>query len=332
MTLATSPPTRELVVDERSQGDRLDSLLGRSGLIPSRSQAQRLIADGHVSVNGQAVAKAGLKLAAGDRVRVVIPPAEPSAVQPEDIPLDVVYEDEDLIVINKPPGMVVHPAAGNRTGTLVNALLARAGKLSSIGGVERPGIVHRLDKDTSGLLVVAKNDLAHQSLSRQIAAHAASRRYLALVVGDLAQDSGTIDAPIGRHPTDRKKMAVVAGGGRTAVTHFAVLERFAVGGAKFTLVEARLETGRTHQIRVHLAACGHPVVGDPTYGPKTKLAVAVSFPRQALHAWRLRFAHPRTGASMKFEAPLPADFAGLLRDLRSRQPQPRQGGSPEKND
>lgn len=308
---------RELVVENEADGERLDSFLGRSGLIPSRSQAQRLISGGNVTVNGRAATKAGLRLSTGDHVLLRIPPPEPSTAKPETIPLDIVYEDADLIVVNKPPGMVVHPAAGNRSGTLVNALLAHAGGLSTIGGVERPGIVHRLDKDTSGLLVVAKNDLAHESLSRQIASRTASRRYLALVVGSMPTDSGTIDAPVGRHPSERKKMAVLAAGGKQAVTHFAVLERFALGAEEYTLIEARLETGRTHQIRVHMAACGHPLVGDPVYGPKRKHKV-VSFPRQALHAWRLSFLHPRTGDLMEFEAPLPGDFAALLAAMREQ--------------
>ena len=315
----------ELIADGRAEGERLDSFLGRSGVVPSRSQAQRLIEEGNVTINGRSAAKSGQKLAPGDLVRVAVPPPGPNlAAEPEAIPLDVVYEDEDIIVINKPPGMVVHPAAGTRAGTLVNALLAHANGLSAIGGVERPGIVHRLDKDTSGLLVVAKNDLAHQSLSRQIAGHAAGRRYLALVAGRVGPDSGAIDAAIGRHPVDRMKMAVVDSGGRDAVTHYRVLERFTVGDEQLTLLEARLETGRTHQIRVHMAACGYPLVGDQTYGPRKKRPhPAVSFPRQALHAWRLSLRHPRTGLAMEFEAPLPSDFAEFLTRLRARQ----QGGS-----
>ncbi|MBO8141661.1 MAG: RluA family pseudouridine synthase [Firmicutes bacterium] len=296
-----------LVVPEHAPTVRLDRWLATQGVVPSRSFVQRLIADGRVRVDGRPAA-ASLKIRPGQSVEVEVPPPEPAAARPQPIPLDVVYEDDDVIVINKPQGMVVHPAAGNREGTLVNALLFHAEKLSGIGGQERPGIVHRLDKGTSGLLVVAKNDAAHLSLTRQLSAKEARREYVAVVHGRVQADRGRIDAPIGRHPADRKRMAVVPGG-RPAVTHYAVLERF----PEYTYVQAALETGRTHQIRVHMAYIGHPVVGDPTY---SRRRCPWNLAGQCLHARRLSFRHPRTGEWMTFEAPLPGHIEQVLDALR----------------
>jgi len=239
---------------------------------------------------------------------VIEPEPRPVDVQAQDIPLDILYEDEDIIVINKPQGMVVHPAAGNYNSTLVNALLHHCRDLSGINGEMRPGIVHRIDKDTSGVLVVAKNDHSHVNLAQQIKDKTAVRKYIALVEGDIKEDAGTIDAPIGRHPVYRKKMAVVPGG-RRAVTHFKVLERF----GRYTLIEARLETGRTHQIRVHMAYIGHPVVGDPVYGYKRQ---SFNLNGQLLHAQCLGFKHPRTGRYMEFCAPLPDYFTDVICKLR----------------
>ncbi len=284
-------------------GARLDVFLAEAADI-SRNRVQRLILDGGVSVNGTP-RRANHKLSAGDRVDMLLPPPEEIEVEAEDIPLPIVYEDPDIVVIDKPKGMVVHPAAGNQTGTMVNALLYHVKDLSGIGGVLRPGIVHRIDKYTSGLIVVAKNDLAHQSLSAQIKAHTAGRTYLAIVEGNIREDAGIIDQPIGRHPVDRKRMAIV-GDGRPSVTHWRVLERL----NQFTLVEAKLQTGRTHQIRVHMAFLKHPVAGDIVYGPdKPKLGLA----GQALHAWKLTLMHPRTGEEMTFLAPPPEDFLHALK-------------------
>lgn len=300
---------RELVVPDGAPAERLDRWLAASGVGPSRAFVQKLIDAGHVLVDGR-VAPASHKVRPGQKVLVAIPPPEPTATLPEAIPLDVLYEDDDVIVINKPQGMVVHPAAGNRAGTLVNALLAHCRGLSAIGGKERPGIVHRLDKDTSGVLVVAKNDDAHVSLQKQIQAREARREYLAIVHGRVREERGRINAPIGRHPVDRKRMAVIAGG-RPAVTDYEVLERF----PGYTLVQAILQTGRTHQIRVHMAHLGHPVVGDPVYGARRS---PWNLKGQCLHAQRLAFRHPRTGAWMSFTAPLPPDMEKVLADLRRR--------------
>ena len=277
----------------------------------TRSRAGALMKDGHVTVDGVAQTKAGFKLKAGMRVTVEVPDPAPSKAQAEDIDLDIVYQDADLAVVFKPSGMVVHPAAGNETGTLVNALLKHLDNLSGIGGEIRPGIVHRIDKDTSGLLLIAKNDMAHLSLSEQIRAHAVHRAYKAIVIGNLKEDEGTVDAPIGRHPVDRKRMAIVQGG-REAVTHWTVLER--LRGATF--VECRLTTGRTHQIRVHMASVGHPVLGDPVYGPKkSPYPVAGG---QLLHAYRIGFKHPRTGEEMRFEADPEPRFTQWLEKLREK--------------
>ena len=275
--------------------DRLDQFAAALSDV-TRSRAGALVREGRVAVNGVPQAKAGFKLKPGMSVRVEVPAPAPTQAQPEDIALDIVYQDADLAVVFKPSGMVVHPAAGNETGTLVNALLMHLDNLSGIGGEIRPGIVHRIDKDTSGLLLVAKNDRAHVCLSEQIKAHSVHRAYRAIVIGGFKQDSGTVDAPIGRHPVDRKRMAIVPGG-REAITHWTVLRP--LRGA--TLIECRLTTGRTHQIRVHMASIGHPVLGDPVYGPKRSPYPVEG--GQLLHAYRIGFTHPRTGETMIFEAP-----------------------------
>ena len=316
--MSDQPSTIHLVVPEDAAGLRLDRFIAGSGHGWSRSQATRWIEAGHVRRNGRPSKPAQL-LAAGDMVDVSPPPPTVSEVRPQAIPLTVLYEDEQLIVIDKPPGLVVHPAAGNPDGTLVNALLAHCRDLSGIGGVERPGIVHRLDKDTSGVLIAAKTDLAHRALSLSFRWRTTDKRYLAVVYGAPNADEGVVDAPIARHPSERKRMAVVAGG-RPARTLWWVRERFA-GAA---LVECRLVTGRTHQVRVHMAHIGHALIGDQTYagrqwravGDTAAAAACHQFPRQALHAWKLTITHPTSGAAMTFEAPLPADIAGLLERLR----------------
>ncbi len=303
-------------------GQRLDKALTLAltdaAQVLSRARLQGLIAEGCVTLSGTPMTDGSRKVKTDEIFEVLIPPPLPAEPEAQQIALDVVYEDDDVLVINKPSGLVVHPAPGNRDQTLVNALLAYCGdSLSGIGGVARPGIVHRLDKDTSGLIVVARNDLAHQALSRQFADRTLSRTYQAIVWGVPMPRSGSIDAPIGRHLRDRKKMAVTAKG-KAALTYYKVLEPFVAT----SLVECKLATGRTHQIRVHLAHLKHPVVGDPVYGRgraaggKADSAVRV-FPRQALHAAALQFKHPRTGMMMRFTAKLPADMAGLLKKLRS---------------
>ena len=274
----------------------------------SRSQATRLIESGEVAVNGRAVSKS-YKLAGGEDIAVTLPEPEPVEAVPQDIPLDVVYEDADVIVVNKPSGMVVHPAPGHPDGTLVNALLYHcAGTLSGIGGALRPGIVHRIDRDTSGLIIAAKNDAAHQYLSAQLADHTLARTYECIVVGALREDRGTVDAPIARHPTDRKRMAVVAGG-REAVTHWEVIARY----PGYTHVRCRLETGRTHQIRVHMAYIGHPILGDTVYGAKKEVPGLTG---QCLHAVGLRFLHPRTHEVVELSCPLPDEFTRMLQKIR----------------
>jgi len=289
-------------------GQRIDLFLAARMADFSRSRLQKLIKEGEVRVNGGAV-KANYLVAVGDQVRVAVPETTPLQLQAEEIPFQILYEDSDLIVVNKPQGLVVHPAAGNWQGTLVNALLHHCGDLSGINGVIRPGIVHRIDKDTSGVLVVAKNDFAHTGLARQLKDHTINRIYVALVHGVMAEPAGVVDAPIGRHPVQRKKMAVVTKNGKTAVTHYKVLERL----PGYTLIEAKLETGRTHQIRVHLSYLGHPLAGDPLYGPKKN---PLDLAGQALHARLLGFDHPRSGEYMEFEAPLPDYFQQLLQKLR----------------
>lgn len=282
----------------------------------TRTAAARLLEEGAATVNGKTAAK-NLKLRENDVVNVEIPPVREVETVAEDIPLTIVYEDEDIAVIDKPKGMVVHPAAGNEEGTLVNALLFHMGeRLSGIGGERRPGIVHRIDKDTSGLLVIAKNDFAHNILSEGLKTHSIDREYMALVNGGFKKDGDTIDKPIGRNPRDRKKMAVVADG-RDAITHYTVEERF--GG--FTLLRVKLETGRTHQIRVHLSSVGHPLAGDTVYGGgNTKFEKQNSdiLSGQALHAYRLTLTHPRTNEKMTFESPLPSWFCEVLDKLRKQ--------------
>ena len=280
----------------------------------TRTAAARLLDEGAALVNGKAAAK-NLKLKENDIVTVEIPPVKETETVAEDIPLTIVYEDEDIAVIDKPKGMVVHPAAGNEDGTLVNALLFHMGeRLSGIGGERRPGIVHRIDKDTSGLLVIAKNDFAHNILSEGLKTHAIDREYMALAVGNFKNDRDTVNKPIGRNPRDRKKMAVVADG-REAITHYTVAERFDC----FTLLKVKLETGRTHQIRVHLSSVGHPLAGDSVYGggnTKFEKQNKEILGGQALHAYRLTLTHPRTGEQMTFESPLPEWFCTVLDKLR----------------
>lgn len=300
-----------MVLTADRSGERADAALARLAPDLTRSAAQRLLEEGRVLREGRPLRKND-KLQAGDVLELDLPEPQPVTLEPEDIPLDIVYEDKDLLVINKPKGLVVHPAAGHWSGTLVNALLYHCrDSLSGINGELRPGIVHRIDKDTSGLLIVAKNDFAHQALAAQLQDHTLARTYVCLVVGGVREDSGVIDAPIGRHPTDRKKMAVTEKNSRHAVTHWRVLERF----PGYTLLECRLETGRTHQIRVHMAYRNHPIVGDTVYGrPKPELGQD----SQCLHARALTFRHPRTGETMTLTCPLPDYFTRLLEALRRR--------------
>lgn len=301
------------IVAQEQAGERVDKHITDKLTDPavSRSQVQEWIRIGAATLNGQPV-KANARVEAGDRVDVAIPEPEPLELRPENLPLDIVYEDGDVIVINKPRGMVVHPAAGHPSGTVVNALLYHCRDLSGINGVMRPGIVHRIDKDTSGLLMAAKNDLAHASLAEQLKRHTVNRRYTALVYGTIPHERGTIDAPLGRDPHDRKLYTVTDRGSKHAVTHFAVLERF----GDYTYMELQLETGRTHQIRVHMKYIGHPLVGDPVYGGRSGRTLGMR--GQALHAGALGFAHPRTGAQLDFTAPEPADMEEALRILRTR--------------
>ena len=302
---------RELTVTAEGAEQRADAYL--TGLFPehSRSYFQNLLRSGDITVNGKTV-KTGYKLSAGDIISWQQREAAPMRAVAEDIALDVLYEDGDIIVVNKPQGMVVHPAAGHSEGTLVNALLHHCGDLSGVNGVIRPGIVHRIDKDTSGVLVAAKNDEAHLGLTTQWSGHNITRVYHALLHGIIPEDKGTIDAPIGRHPRERKKMAVETAHGKNAVTHYRVLERFATADA--TYVELRLETGRTHQIRVHMAHLGHPVIGDPVYGRRKE---PYQLNGQALHAKVLGFKHPVTGKYMEFDSELPAYFQALLAEFRA---------------
>lgn len=291
-------------------GARIDVYLAAK-LGVSRSNMQKLLEEGRVK-RGDKVLKANYKVRAGEVYTVDIPEPEPIEAVPEDIPLDIIYEDDDVVVLNKARGMVVHPAPGNYTGTLVNALLYHCKNLSGINSAIRPGIVHRLDKDTSGIMIVAKNDAAHIALSQQIQSKTAVRTYLAVVRGNIKNDSGTIETQITRDKNDRKKMAVVKDGGRKAITDYEVLERF----GKYTLVRCKLRTGRTHQIRVHMEYLGYPLVGDPKYSPmKTPFAIK----GQALHSHTLEFTHPRTGERMKFEAPLPEDMHKIITRLHNGQ-------------
>ncbi len=298
----------ELTVGAEDSGCRLDAFLTKQVEGLSRNRVQKLIEDGRVLINQALCEDKNYRLQTGDRVSLTIPPPGETSVEPEKIRLDIIYEDEDLLVINKPRGMVVHPAPGHVKGTLVNALLGHCRDLSGIGGVMRPGIVHRLDKDTSGLLIVAKNDISHRSLSGQLKERQLRREYIALVNGRVKPPAGRIEAPIGRHPRHRKKMAVVKGG-REAVTRYRVLRHF----RRYSLLRLNLETGRTHQIRVHLASIGFPVVGDPTYtkGGTGGLPPDLAEP-QALHARRIAFTHPRSGEVMELSAPLPEEFKKTL--------------------
>ena len=297
-----------ICITAEESGERIDALLARTLPSLSRSQVQKLLEQGMVTLNGRALKK-NFRCSAGECYELILPEPDDLPLTPQNIPLDVVYEDEDLIVINKPRGLVVHPAPGHPDGTLVNALLYHCGdSLSGIGGQRRPGIVHRIDKDTSGLLIVAKNDFAHQGLSAQLADHSLCREYEALVRGNFKQDCGTIDKPIGRHPIDRKRMAVTEKNPKPAVTHWQLLASY----RGYSHILCRLETGRTHQIRVHMASIGHPLLGDFTYGaPSPEKGLA----GQCLHARRLRFVHPRTGEHVLLETELPAYFTDVLARL-----------------
>jgi 23S rRNA pseudouridine1911/1915/1917 synthase len=297
--------------NKEDAGARVDAWLAAHVETLTRSAAARLLEAGRVTCNGRPLAKND-KLTGGETLEVSLPDPAPVDVAPQDIPLEIVYEDDDVIVVNKPKGLVVHPAPGHPDGTLVNALLYHCGNsLSGIGGELRPGIVHRIDRDTSGLIIAAKNDFAHQKLAAQLQDHTLARIYRCIVVGNLREETGTVDAPIGRHPADRKKQAVIAGG-RPAVTHWTVLERF----PGFTYVECRLETGRTHQIRVHMAHIGHPILGDTVYGNKKPVP---GLQGQCLHAVGLRFLHPRTGKMVELTCQLPEEFQKQLRKLEARQ-------------
>lgn len=295
--------------DEALAGMRIDKALSAKAEGYTRSHIQSVLSDGGVKVNGKTVSKS-YKLSPGDEVVFTVPEPTLLSAEPEDIPLDIVYEDSDLLVVNKPRGMVVHPAPGNESGTLVNALMYHCkGSLSGINGVIRPGIVHRIDKDTSGLLIVAKNDFSHEKLALQIKDHSFKRQYRAVVHGNIKDDFGTVDAPIGRSTKDRKKMCVTDKNSRHAVTHYEVLDRF----DSFTYIKVTLETGRTHQIRVHMSYIGHPVAGDPVYGPKNGVT---KLNGQCLHAGLIGFIHPRDGRYMEFESDLPDYFTAFLKTLK----------------
>lgn len=303
------PETMTLQIPPEGAGERLDKwLAAQESVSLTRSLLQSRMEQGHITVNGKSVPK-NYRQHSGDVVEIVLPESEPLLLEPENIPLDIVYEDDDVLVVNKPKGMVVHPAPGHATGTLVHALLYHCGeRLSGINGVIRPGIVHRIDRFTSGLLMVAKNDIAHQALSEQIQAHTFTREYQAVAMGHFRESAGTISAPIGRHPVDRKKMCVTQKNAKPAVTHYEMLAEY----QRATHLRLRLETGRTHQIRVHLAYMGHPVLGDDVYGK--------AFPGiegQCLHAAKIGFLHPTTGAYLEFESPLPDYFEKVLRKLKS---------------
>ena len=294
----------DYTVEKEESGIRIDRYLAEKDSGLSRSFIQKLLKDGQITVGDKAARE-------NDRIHLEIPDSSEPDIVPEDIPLDILYEDEDVLIVNKPKGMVVHPAAGHYQGTLVNAVMAHCGdSLSGINGVMRPGIVHRIDKDTTGALLVCKNDTAHRDLAEQLKCHSIRRRYRAVVQGNLKEDEGTVRGAIGRHPTDRKKMAINERNGKPAVTHYRVLERF----GNYTYIECQLETGRTHQIRVHMASIGHPLLGDAVYGPK-KCPVK-NLQGQTLHAMVLGFIHPRTGAYMEFEAPIPEYFSNLLLQFR----------------
>lgn len=300
----------EFIVTAEDAGIRIDRYLSDQCSQVSRSYLQKLLKEEAVLVNEKPV-KSNYKVGALDMIQLAIPEAVELEIEAEDMPLDIIYEDKDIILINKPKGMVVHPAAGHYSGTLVNGLMAHCKEdLSGINGVMRPGIVHRIDMDTTGALIVCKNDVAHNSIAEQLKEHSITRKYFAVVHGVLKQDEGTVSAPIGRHPVDRKKMSINEKNGREAVTHYRVLERY----RQFTYVECQLETGRTHQIRVHLASIGHPLLGDSVYGPAKS---PYRLNGQTLHAGILGIIHPRTGEYMEFTAPLPDYFEDLLRKLRT---------------
>ncbi|MEF9938802.1 MAG: RluA family pseudouridine synthase [Clostridium sp.] len=301
---------QEYIVSEEYSGIRIDKFLSETCPEYSRSFLQKLLKSDIIEVNGQPV-KSSYKVALNDLVSFEIPESREPEIPAEDIPLDILYEDSDIVIINKAKGMVVHPAAGHYTGTLVNALMYHCSKdLSGINGVMRPGIVHRIDMDTTGVLIVCKNDFSHNSIAEQLKEHSITRKYYAIVHGVIKEENGTIDAPIGRHPVDRKKMSINYKNGKEAVTHFKVLERFRA----FTYVECQLETGRTHQIRVHMTSIGHPLLGDAVYGPAKS---PYRLNGQTLHAGVLGIIHPRTGEYMEFSAPLPDYFEELLNKLRS---------------
>lgn len=304
--------TINIQVPENS--DRLDRYLSQNLSDLSRSRIQQLIEQGHVQVNDQICTSKKVNLKIGDRISLDIPAIAPLQLLAADIPLDILYEDEELIILNKPAGLVVHPAPGHPEGTLVNAILAHCPNLPGIGGIQRPGIVHRLDKDTTGAIAIAKTDLAYQHLQAQLQAKTARREYLGLVYGVPKTETGSIDLPIGRNPQDRKKMGIVSieDGGRAAITHWQVQERL----ANYTLIHFQLETGRTHQIRVHSAKIGHPIVGDPLYS--SAHSIGVNLPGQALHAWKLQLQHPVSGKLLQVTAPLPRSFTTLLEVLRRR--------------
>jgi 23S rRNA pseudouridine1911/1915/1917 synthase len=301
-----------LQVTEKSE--RLDRYLAQELPDLSRSRIQQLIEQGKVQLNGQICTSKKITLKNGDRINLEIPEVQPLEIQAEDIPLDILYEDDQLLILNKPAGLVVHPAPGHPDGTLVNALLAHCPNLPGIGGVQRPGIVHRLDKDTTGAIAIAKTDIAYQHLQAQLQAKTARREYLGIVYGAPKTESGIIDLPIGRHPQDRKKMAIVPieQGGRSAITHWQIRERL----GNYTLIHFQLETGRTHQIRVHSVKIGHPIVGDPVYS--SNHSVGVNLPGQALHAWRLKLQHPLSGHWIEVTATPPPTFTKLLEVLRRR--------------
>ena len=299
----------ELLVMPEEAGIRIDRFLSNKLEEMSRSYLQKLLKDNLIYVNGGHI-KSNYKVQPTDQIIIEIPEAETLDILPEDIPLDILYEDEDVLVVNKPKGMVVHPSAGHTSGTLVNAVLYHCqGNLSGINGVMRPGIVHRIDKDTTGALLICKNDNAHKDLAEQLKEHSIKRRYRAIVLGNIKEQEGTVEGPIGRHPIDRKKMAINHKNGKDAVTHYRVLERF----GNFTDIECRLETGRTHQIRVHMTSIGHPLLGDEVYGSGKN---PFHLQGQTLHAMVLGFVHPRTGEYMEFTAPLPEYFVKLLEKLR----------------
>lgn len=298
-----------LQVEKEEDGARIDKYICQKVSEQSRSYLQKLIKDGQVTVNGSPV-KPNYKVQVNDQILLSLPEPEEPDIQPEDIPLDILYEDDDVLVINKPKHMVVHPSAGHYSHTVVNAVMYYCrDQLSGINGVTRPGIVHRIDMDTTGAIVICKNDRAHQNLAEQLKEHSITRKYRAIVYGNFKEDTGTITGDIGRHPTDRKKMAIVRRNGKPAVTHYRVLERFGT----YTYVECQLETGRTHQIRVHMSSQGHPLLGDEVYGPKK---CPFQLEGQCLHAMTLGFIHPVSGNYMEFQAPLPEYFTHLLENLR----------------